>query len=335
MTYPRLSGRRPTASAQLDFVSLAAMASALELELGAVGSVGGTMRALRVAQRHEWLVGRWMRALASHGVIELDGDTFRVVDETSAIATDDLDTLHARLRIPDEVARLHRRALAHLPALLRDDVTPARLLSPESTVLGALAGEGLCLLTAELDEGCAELVALAALRARRPLRVVELGCGTGRLAAAVLKESPRLLEHYRFTDVAGQPLGAETLDVNEDFAAQGFAPASADVVLAGHTLHHAANLCRTLVRVHDLLAPGGELVVTTPTGDDPAALTSTHFLHSPERAGEVPRGGEIFPTGQVWETALRAAGFVLKAEVSVGGRSSARHHLFHAVREAA
>jgi hypothetical protein len=64
------------------------------------------------------------------------------------------------------------------------------------------------------------------------------------------------------------------------------------------------------------------------------ALTSTHFLHSPEPGGQVARGGVIFPGDDVWRTALRAAGFVLTAELSVGGLSSARQHLFHAVREA-
>jgi SAM-dependent methyltransferase len=335
VTYPRVSGRRPTASVQLDIVSLAAMAAALELEPGAVRTVGDTMRSLRVAPRHAWLVRRWLRALALPGLVELDGDVYRVVRDVSASGADELEDLHTRLLIPDEVALLHRRALAFLPELLRDDLTAAKLLAPESTVLGALAGERLNLLTAELDEGCAEIVLRATLGRRQPLRVVELGCGTGRLTKALLSESPSLLEHYRFTDIAGQPLRAETLDVNEDFAVQGFRPASADVVVAGHTLHHAVNLCRTLVRVHDLLVPGGELVFTTPTSDDPVALTSTHFLHSPKPGGSVAREGEVFPSGQVWQTALRAAGFVLKTEMSVGSGSSARHHLFHAVREAA
>ncbi|WP_330277130.1 class I SAM-dependent methyltransferase [Lentzea sp. NBC_00516] len=335
MTYPSVSVGRPTTSVQLDLVSLAAMASALELEPGAVRSVGDTVRALRVVRWHEWLVRRWLRALAQHGVVDLDGDVYRVLGEVSGAGVGELDLLHTRLRITDEVALLHRRALPQLPALLRDDVTAAQLLAPDRTVLGALAGERLCLFTAELDEACAELVQRAALDRPQPVRVVELGCGTGRLTTAVLKESPFLLEHYRFTDISGQPLRAETLDVNQDFAAQGFLPGTADVVVAGHTLHHAVNLCRTLVRIHDLLVPGGELVFTTPIGDDPVALTSTHFLHSPQRGGEVPRGGEIFPSSHVWQTALRAAGFVLKTEVSVGGRSSARHHMFHAVRDVA
>lgn len=334
MTYPRVSGRNETTSDRLGLISLTAMAAALELEPGAVSSVGETLRALRVAPRHDWLVRRWLGSLSRHAVVELDGDDYRVLGEVPDAEADELVLLHARLRIPAEVARLHRRALVYLPELLRDELTAAHLLAPDSTVLGALAGEGLSLLTGELDEACAEFVRRAARARHGATRVVELGCGTGRMTARVLKESPALTEHYRFTDVAGQPLRAESLDINEDFVRQGFADGTADVVVAGHTLHHAVNVGRALSRIRDLLVPEGELVFTTPAEDDPMALTSTHFLHSPAPGGEVVRGGTIFPSAHVWRTALQAAGFTPVEELSVGVSSSARHHLFHAVREA-
>ncbi|WP_196777850.1 class I SAM-dependent methyltransferase [Lentzea aerocolonigenes] len=332
MAYPRVA-RKPSATDQLDLVSLAAVAAALRLRSGAVRSIGDTTRTLGVIPRHEWLVRRWLGALARCGVVELDGDTYRVRGEVPGTGAEDLDVLHVQSRIPEEVARLHGRALRHLPELLRDEVTAAELLAPESTVHGALAGEGLSLFTQQLDEGCADLVALAAGTRRHRTRVVELGCGTGRLTTAVLRESPDLTEHYRFTDIGYQPLRSETLDVDEDFVAQGFADATADIVLAGHTLHHAANIGQTLARIRNLLAPGGELLFTTPAEDDPVSLTSTHFLHSRQRLAAAFRDGVIFPAMVVWRNALYAAGFTVKVEFSVGARTSVRHHLFHAVRE--
>ncbi|MGW4214744.1 class I SAM-dependent methyltransferase [Lentzea sp. NPDC004789] len=320
-------------SGRIGLVSLAAMASALRLVPGMTRTIADTTRSLGVARRHDWLVPRWLRVLARHDVVELDGDVYRVRGEVPGAGIGELDLLHELLGTPPEVALLHLRALAHLPELLRDEVTAAQLLGPGSTELGALAGEGRSALTRELDAVCAELVRRAALRCGPSVRVVELGCGAGRLTAAVLRESPDLTRHYRFTDLAGQPLGAETLDVNEDFRAQGFPDAAADVVVAGHTLHHAVNICRALTRIRDLLVPGGELVLTTPTEDDPVALTSTHFLHSPPRGGTVLRGGDVFPSGRAWQTALRAAGFEVSTQLWVGSRSSARQHLFHAVRE--
>ncbi|NGY63304.1 class I SAM-dependent methyltransferase [Lentzea sp. NEAU-D13] len=341
---PRVFGRRSASLTYLDEVSVAAMVSALELEPGARASLDVTARALRIAPRHEWLVLRWLRTLALRGVIEFDGRGYRVLGEVRRLRPEDLSSSYRRLRIPRNAARLHERAVRRLPELLRDEVTAGALLAPDGSACAALAGEGLSSCTDELDEDCAQLVGSGALVRRRAVRVVEIGGGTGRTTDALLDVLPSAIACYRFTDVceevlwavvrARPELRAEILDVNQDFADQGFADASADVVVAGHSLHHATNIGRALMRIHRLLVPGGELVFSVPAGDDPAALVSTHFLHSPVPGGEVLRGGQIFPDGGVWESALRAAGFALKVSMSAGARSSVRHHLFHAVREA-
>lgn len=344
MTYPQVSRHKPTPEVQLDLVSLGAMASALRLRYATTGSISATLRQVGVAPRHAWLVRRWMLALALEGVVELDGDAFQVCGVVPDPEVEDLPELHEWLRFPVDVARLHQRALAVLPQLLRDEVVVSDLLAPTGTEQDVIAGEGLSLLTNDLDDACAHLVLRSLLTRGKAIRVVELGGGTGRLTDAILREAPRTAEDYLFTDVseyvrrvaaAARPeIWTASLDVNEDFVAQGLPDAGADVVIAGHVLHHAVNIGRALTRIRDLLEHGGELIVTTPVGDDPVALTSTHFLHSPVQRREVLRGGEIYPNERLWRSALRAAGFALVASMSVGGRSAARHHLFHAIREA-
>lgn len=342
--FPRIFDRRSASLKHLEEISLAAMVSALELEPGVRTSLDVTARALRIAPRHEWLVSRWLRTLTLRGVIEFDGREYRALREVRRTEPGDLSASYRRLRIPRDAARLHERAVRRLPELLRDEVTAGALLAPDGSACGALAGEGLCCCTDELDEGCAQLVGSGALVRRRAVRVVEIGGGTGRTTDALLDVLPSAIACYRFTDACEEVLSAvtaarpairaEVLDVDQDFADQGFADASADVVVAGHSLHHATNIGRALTRIHRLLVPGGELVFSVPAGDDPAALVSTHFLHSPAPGGEVLRGGEIFPDRGAWEAALRATGFALKVSMSAGARSSVRHHLFHAVREA-
>ncbi|WP_394617315.1 class I SAM-dependent methyltransferase [Lentzea sp. JNUCC 0626] len=344
MTDLQVSRHKLTPEVQLELVSLRAMADALGLRYATAGSISATLRELGVVRRHEWLVRRWLLALAAEGVIELDGDSFQVCGVVPESGVVDLAELQECLRLPVDVARLHAGALTVLPQLLRDEITVGELLAPIGTEQDAIAGEGLSLLTDELDDACANLFLRKLISIRRDLRAVEIGGGTGRLTDAILSEVPRAADDYLFTDVseyvrrvaaAARPqIWTAALDVNEDFVAQGFPNTSADVVIAGHSLHHAVNIGRALTRIRDLLEPGGELLITAPVGDDLAALTSTHFLHSPAQDREVLRGGDIHPPERLWRVALRATGFSLLTSMSVGGRSPVRHHLFHAVREA-
>ncbi|WP_079110244.1 SDR family NAD(P)-dependent oxidoreductase [Streptomyces roseifaciens] len=107
----------------------------------------------------------------------------------------------------------------------------------------------------------------------RPLRILEVGAGTGGLTAHLLP----LLDHratYVFTDVSAaffpaaqarfeahaSRMSFRTLDLDADFAAQGFEEGSFDVLVAGYALHAAADLRACLPKLARLTAPGGYLL---------------------------------------------------------------------------
>lgn len=122
----------------------------------------------------------------------------------------------------------------------------------------------------------ARLVLEEALRqwpADRPLRVLEVGGGTGGLTAALLPVLPAHLTRYTFTDVtpAFFPraqarfadydfLDYRTLDLNGDPAEQGFQPGSFDLILAANVLHATTDLRATCTRLARLLDTGGQLL---------------------------------------------------------------------------
>ncbi|MGK5534043.1 beta-ketoacyl synthase N-terminal-like domain-containing protein, partial [Streptomyces sp. URMC 129] len=107
----------------------------------------------------------------------------------------------------------------------------------------------------------------------RPLRVLEVGAGTGGLTAALLPHLPPERAHYTYTDVspafftaarerfaAYDFLDFRVLDLDADPAGQGFAPGSFDLVIASNALHTARDLTAAVRHVAGLLAEGGHLL---------------------------------------------------------------------------
>ncbi|UBI35743.1 MULTISPECIES: type I polyketide synthase [Streptomyces] len=128
---------------------------------------------------------------------------------------------------------------------------------------------------------------VAAWPADRPLRVLEIGGGTGALTGRLLDVLPAERTEYVFTDVspaflprarslfaAHDFVDYRLFDVNHPPGEQGFADGTFDVVVAHHALHVARDVRRAAGRLAGLLAPGG-LLAAVEMHD--VALTAAHF----------------------------------------------------------
>ncbi len=125
--------------------------------------------------------------------------------------------------------------------------------------------------------------------AARPLRILEVGAGFGRLTQRVLaaleERVAGLPLQYAFTDVSAYFLrGArerfkadgmvfDRFDINCDPRALGMASGTFDVIIAFEVLHCARNIDRTLENLHYLLQPGGVLVA-----EELAANSAGHLV---------------------------------------------------------
>ncbi|WP_378737677.1 SDR family NAD(P)-dependent oxidoreductase [Nocardia brasiliensis] len=109
----------------------------------------------------------------------------------------------------------------------------------------------------------------------RPLRVLEIGAGTGGTTAALLPLLPPERTRYLFTDVSAaffvkaqkrfaayEFVDYHRLDLDQDLDAQGFPERGFDLVVASNALHTAADLARSMTSVGRLLAEGGLLLAT-------------------------------------------------------------------------
>lgn len=112
------------------------------------------------------------------------------------------------------------------------------------------------------------------LPTERPLRILEIGGGTGSASAFLLPILPADRTRYVFTDVSPQFLGPaeqklgqhpfveySVLDLEQDPLEQDFDPHSFDVILGADVVHATTDICQTLDRVKSLLAPDGLLIL--------------------------------------------------------------------------
>lgn len=280
-------GRRlPELDAELERVAGAYAVQALRT-LGWDPTVGATIEAealgarLAVLPRQARLFARLLDILAEDGVLVAEATGWRVV---RALPTLDAAAMARELlaRHPDAAGdvRLLERCGGAMADALRGDVDGLELLFPG----GSLADTEQVYAHSPLTRAANALVATTVrtvlpslLQARpigTPLRVLEIGGGTGGTTRSVLPLLPADRTTYTFTDLspvfgtrardtfAAYPfLTTAVLDIGRDPAGQGFQPQSVDLIVAANVLHATSDVRTTLEYVRGLLAPGGVLVM--------------------------------------------------------------------------
>ncbi|KAI2603712.1 hypothetical protein GGR54DRAFT_644565 [Hypoxylon sp. NC1633] len=115
---------------------------------------------------------------------------------------------------------------------------------------------------------------------KRPLRILEVGAGTGsatsRILSALGPNTAGRLQKYTYTDISGvffeaaseefkewsSTMDFKVLDIEKDPSQQGLEAESYDLVIAFQVLHATSSIGTTLANCKKLLKPGGHLIVT-------------------------------------------------------------------------
>ena len=266
--------------------------------LGAHWHIGDTFDAdqlrakLAVLSRHERLFARMLQMLAEDGLLRRDGAGWRVV---SLPATNDPELEFERILAshPSGIAALTitRRCGLELASVLRAKTDPLQLLFPG----GSLTEMEQLYQTSPPARTFNQLVGEALRRVReawpadRPLRVLEVGAGTGSTTAFVIPMLAGTPIEYTFTDVSPLFLNRArekfadvpgmkyaTLDISADPQMQGFQRGHFDVIIGANVMHATPDLQHTMSTVRELLVPGGLTVLLEGT--------------SPQRFGDLTVG---------------------------------------------
>ncbi|KRA21452.1 MULTISPECIES: class I SAM-dependent methyltransferase [unclassified Pseudomonas] len=282
-----------------------------------------------IAPGHRPLIARWLDVLQAEDLLRRQGDHLHPSLDPNAWSDASLDAIWAQLSLDWEhntggCATLDyaRDNARQLPALMRGDCAAVHLLFPEGRTERAAALYRESLAAQYQHRAVAHWIgAWAARQSTEPLRVLEVGAGTGSTTQAVLPVLANLTVDYLCTDVSRyfSEQAAERLrawpwvrhgvfDIDRPAVAQGYPTQSWDLIVAGGVLNAARDTQRSLSTLLALLKPGGWLVFSEPTQEEFWVMASQAFMLN-QASDERALGRSTFLNLEQWQTALARAGF--------------------------
>jgi acyl transferase domain-containing protein/SAM-dependent methyltransferase len=291
-----------------------------------------------IAPGYEHLIERWLTHLVDDGLLERAGEAFTAVQPLPEPPIADLlaeaDIAFAGA---EPLLAYVRRCSDVLAAVVSGKESALTTLFPDGSyeTVDFLYHDWAVARYCNAIVGAA-VGAVAAARPSDPLRVLEIGAGTGGTTAGLLPRLPAERTSYTFTDVsdyflarAAERFSAHTfvryslLDIERAPDEQGFSSESYDVVVASNVLHATRDLDATLDHVRSLLAPGGVLVAYEVTTHPRWFDVSTGLIEGWQRSEDQWRGDHPLLTPDQWAAALDAAGFTEVLAAPAAGQATA------------
>jgi acyl transferase domain-containing protein/SAM-dependent methyltransferase/acyl carrier protein/NADP-dependent 3-hydroxy acid dehydrogenase YdfG len=177
--------------------------------------------------------------------------------------------------------RLLSHCAAGIPDVLRGERTGPEIMFPggDATLVEAVYFGSQIARVANRLVVDAVLAAIRDTKGTRPIRILEIGGGTGSTTAALLPELPLDRVEYLFTDVskffvsratqtfAQYPfVHCQTLDITRPPDSQGLSLGEFDIVIAANVFHATPSIQRSVAHAAGLLSPGGWIVLMENTG---------------------------------------------------------------------
>ncbi len=271
------------------------------------------------------MVVRWLEGMAEDGVLEREGEEWRWDSEPAPVAVEPIRARAEEL-LSDDPALL--RYVLHASSLLEG------VLAGRESALETLFPDGSFDLAARLYEDAGPLryvngIAADALKAwvgarpaGAPVRVLEIGGGTGGTTSSLLPVLPLDRTTYDHTDVSEVFLDwaedkfshvpflrTRLFDVESEPESQGIEPGSYDVVVGSNVLHAVRDLRVVLRRVRSLLAPGGLLLLVESTGHLAWHDITTGLIEGWQRFQDDLRADSPLLDPDTWHRLFEEAGF--------------------------
>jgi len=268
------------------------------------------------------LLRRWLDRLVAAGQLAASGSVY---SSSQAIAAPDLGAMWTEAEASFSDNRELFNYIRHCARIMGDVVTGHE--SPLETLFPG----GEFNLAQDLYEHSQTMryingVAAAAASAfggaaSRPLRVLEIGAGTGSTTQAIAAALP-VSATYHFTDVSDLFLDRARerfaaypnmrygrFDLDLPPADQGYAPGQYDLIVSANAVHASTDLVATLRAIRSLLAPGGMLALVESTAPFAWFDFTTCLIEGWRKHADGLRTDGPLLRPDVWQRALIDAGF--------------------------
>jgi len=254
----------------LAFVSKALLTLGWDYQLDDSFSTGQCRERLGILPRYEKLLQRCLMELGKAHVLDCRDGQWRVISD---LATD----LAAMPSTDDSIEmQLLKQCGQDLSGVLSGHSDFLTLLFPPDGTISAAALYRDAAGFKALNDSAALALAgwLEIMPKGRPLRILEIGAGTGGTTRVLLPLLKMLTPDYRYTDLsaaffakaetdfAAYPfIRYQTLDISREPKSQGFNDGDFDCVIAANVIHATADLAVALTHIRRLLSPDGVLML--------------------------------------------------------------------------
>jgi acyl transferase domain-containing protein len=251
---------------------------------GETFSTEAAAEGLGILRQHRSLLGRFLEILSEDGFLKRDNDRWTVTQPLPTLDNPGRQLEQLIRDYPEYSAQLEMagRCGEQLAEALTGQIDYLQLLFPDGGIATAerlyreppvahlyngLMGQAVATAIQHLPPDC-------------PIHILEIGGGTGGTTSYVVPLLPENVS-YLFTDIsplflakaeekfAAYPfMQYQTLNLEENPAAQGLAGKQFDVVVAANVIHATADLSVSLKHIRQLLAPGGLLVMLEVTAPE-------------------------------------------------------------------
>ncbi|MDB9360929.1 SDR family NAD(P)-dependent oxidoreductase [Nodularia spumigena CS-588/02] len=234
-----------------------------------------TMQKMGITSQYKKLYQHLLQILQSQGILQPQGENWRVIKTPPRITTASVFN-QLRQGYPNATSELNllQRCTSNLAEVLLGKTDSLELLFPGgdlSDLTQLYQNSPIAQMMNNLVKQ-AIITAIAEIPSEKPLKILEIGAGTGGTTAYLLPELAQREIEYYFTDVSPLFLSKaqqqfpdyscvryQIFDVEKSPSAQGFTENSFDIIIAANVLHATQDLRKTVIHIKQLLSRGGLL----------------------------------------------------------------------------